>query len=108
MPMQAMGAINAISTIGSVAGGAAGGASASSGQGGAGIGFNLLGAPGDPAGVIYNMINKRRERKRLEKNDAVNQAYIKAQTSAVEYDMKLKEEEQKRQRKIRNLLYVGA
>ena len=108
MTIAAMGAFNAVSTFGSVAGSAAGGASASSGQGGAGIGFNLLGAPGDPAGVAYAMLNNRRARKEQEKNNAVHRSFIEAQTAQLKYEKQLKEEEQRRQRRIRNLLYVGA
>lgn len=63
MTIGAMGAVNIVSALGSASGSAAGGSSASSGQGGAGIGFNLLGAPGDPFGVGMKLIQTRKARK---------------------------------------------
>lgn len=107
MAIGAMGAVNIASSLGTAAGNAAGNSSASSGQGGAGIGFNLLGAPGDPGGVVMGIINKRLARK-----EGIRQfdKQMELQNQQVESMSLVNAEEKRKQewaRKVRKLMLRG-
>lgn len=60
--------------------GQAGSSGGNSSQGGAGIGYNILGAPGDPAGVITNLAigakNRKEEKRRFDASNLLaNKAF---------------------------------
>lgn len=107
-----MSALNIAGNVVGTAGSASGGASASSGQGGAGLGFNILGAPGDPAGVLTNLLTNRKIRKedkrRFDANYGLQAPLIKAQTQQLNLENQKAKEDLDWRTGLRKIMVRGA